>query len=86
MNNEDLELEATKGNIVFNLQPQSDILVKGGHGTEKIMVTESGTTANRPTRNLVVGQQFFDVTLRKPIWLYTTSPAVWVGISNSNSS
>lgn len=40
-------------------------------------VSESGTTAQRPTSNLWVGRMFFDTTLGKPIWLKTTAP-VWV--------
>ena len=36
----------------------------------------SDTTANRPI-DFIVGQQYFDTTLGKPIWL-KTSPSVWV--------
>ena len=31
-------------------------------------LTESGTTANRPTKYLWVGRRYFDTTLGKPIW------------------
>lgn len=34
--------------------------------------TESGPTANRPTKNLYIGRRFFDTTLGahgKPIWI-----------------
>ena len=34
----------------------------------KIPVVLSGTTANRPTSQRVVGQEYFDTTLGKPIW------------------
>ena len=29
---------------------------------------QSGTTANRPTKNLTVGLFYFDTTLGKPVW------------------
>lgn len=38
----------------------------------------SGTTANRPTNNLRVGQPFFDSTLGIPIWCKSLGPTVWV--------
>lgn len=31
-------------------------------------VYESGTTANRPVKDLWIGRPFFDVTLNRPIW------------------
>lgn len=31
-------------------------------------VSESGTTANRPTTQLWVGRMYFDTTLGKPVW------------------
>ena len=39
---------------------------------------QSGTTANRPTSRLWVGRPYFDTTLTLPIWVASTSPAVWV--------
>ena len=40
----------------------------------------SGTTANRPVKNLYIGQMYFDTTLGRPIWLgsYTAGVAAWV--------
>ena len=38
----------------------------------------NGLTATRPTASTYVGQQFFDTTLGKPIFLKQVSPAVWV--------
>lgn len=39
----------------------------------------SGTTAQRPTQNLYVGQFYFDTTLGKPVWLKTPGAVpVWV--------
>lgn len=38
-------------------------------------VISSGTTANRPTKNLWNGRTYFDTTLGKPIWYYGTG---WV--------
>jgi hypothetical protein len=43
----------------------------------KIQDVESGTTAARPTANLVTGQQYFDTTLNKPIWRNTANTG-WV--------
>lgn len=38
-------------------------------------VSESGTTANRPTANLWIGRPYFDTTLGKPVWYDGTN---WV--------
>lgn len=46
-------------------------------------VSESGTTANRPTTGLFVGRRYFDTTLGYPIWLKTVSPVVWVDATGS---
>lgn len=37
----------------------------------------SGTTVNRPTTKLIVGQMYYDTTLGKPIWCHQVSPIVW---------
>jgi hypothetical protein len=37
---------------------------------------QSGTTANRPTKQLWVGRTYFDTTLNLPIWVQAVSPAV----------
>ena len=47
-------------------------------------VSESGTTAQRPTTNLWVGRSFFDTTLGLPIWLKTVSPADWVDATGAS--
>lgn len=31
-------------------------------------ISNSGTSAQRPTENLYIGQFYFDTTLSKPIW------------------
>lgn len=41
-------------------------------------VQNSGPTASRPTRNMYVGKQYFDVTLGIPIWVQSLGPTVWV--------
>lgn len=42
-------------------------------------VSESGTTANRPSTRLFVGRPYFDTTLGKPVWVKTaTGTPVWV--------
>jgi hypothetical protein len=40
-------------------------------------LTESGTTADRPTKLLFDGRTYFDTTLTKPIW-YDETGAQWV--------
>jgi hypothetical protein len=47
---------------------------------QKILVatSSSGTTAQRPTSGLYVGQFFMDLGLGKPIWLKSTTGPVWV--------
>ena len=37
----------------------------------------SGTTAQRPTKDLFAGRQYYDTTLNKPIWLNSVRPTVW---------
>jgi len=46
--------------------------------TQNITTPASGTTANRPTFNLLVGTNYFDTTLGIPIWYNGT---VWVNSS-----
>lgn len=45
-------------------------------------VTQSGTTANRPTAFLWVGRRYLDKSLGanggKPIWVVSVNPNVWV--------
>ena len=41
-------------------------------------VSESGATANRPTKKLFVGRRYFDTTLGKPVYVKSLSPTVWV--------
>ena len=36
-----------------------------------------GITADRPTKDLFVGRQYYDTTLNKPVWLRSVRPAVW---------
>lgn len=38
----------------------------------------SGPTAQRPTRMIWVGRQYFDTTLGYPVWVKSVQPAVWV--------
>lgn len=44
-------------------------------------IGQSGATANRPTdssqNQLYIGQQYFDTTLGKPIWVKSKNPTVW---------
>lgn len=37
----------------------------------------SGITADRPTKDLFVGKQYYDTTLNKPIWLRSVRPNIW---------
>lgn len=37
----------------------------------------SGTTANRPTNGLTVGDWYYDSTLGLPIWVHSIGPVVW---------
>jgi hypothetical protein len=43
----------------------------------------SGTTAQRPTRNLTVGLQYFDTDLGKPIWCKDVA-GVWIDSAGTN--
>jgi hypothetical protein len=42
-------------------------------------LSQSGTTAQRPTSMLWLGRQYWDTTLNKPIWVQQVTPTVvWV--------
>lgn len=43
--------------------------------------TQSGTTANRPIYNLIVGTTYFDTTLNKPIWY---NGSIWVDATGTS--
>jgi hypothetical protein len=36
-----------------------------------------GTTANRPTAALRIGEFYYDTTLGYPVWVHSLSPTVW---------
>ena len=40
-------------------------------------IQQSGVTADRPTANLWVGRQFYDITLNKPVYVSAVNPTVW---------
>ena len=48
--------------------------------TQGTVIPASGTTNQRPTANLQVGQQFFDTTLNLPIWWTGTK---WINASGT---
>lgn len=39
-------------------------------------VVQSGTTAQRPTKNLWIGRMYYDTTLSKPIWVNAVTPSI----------
>jgi hypothetical protein len=39
-------------------------------------VGTSGPTAKRPTKQLYVGQVFYDTTLGYPVWVHQVSPSI----------
>ena len=47
-------------------------------------VSDHGTTANRPTKNLYIGRFYFDDTLGIPIWLKTVDPVDWVDATGAS--
>jgi hypothetical protein len=48
--------------------------------TQNITVPPSGTTADRPTGRLQVGQYYFDTTIGRPIWYNGTN---WINASGT---
>lgn len=44
-------------------------------------VISSGTTAQRPTKNLWTGRTYFDTTLGKPVWYYSSG---WVDATGAS--
>ena len=46
-------------------------------------LTQSGTTANRPTVFLWVGRPYFDTTLGKPIWYDANGTTGWCDSSGT---
>jgi hypothetical protein len=45
-----------------------------------LIIPESGTTANRPTQQVLIGQMYYDTTLQIPIWYNGT---VWKNASGT---
>lgn len=39
---------------------------------------QSGPTADRPTKVLWIGRQYFDTDLGIPVWVQSVRPTVWV--------
>jgi len=48
--------------------------------TQNITIPPSGTTANRPTERLEVGQYYFDTTLNRPIYWTGTN---WINAAGT---
>ena len=46
-------------------------------------ISDSGTTAERPTSSLWIGRQYFDTTLGQPIFLKTLAP-LWVDAAGND--
>ena len=44
---------------------------------------QSGPTAERPTKVLWIGRQYFDTTLGIPVWVDSVRPTVWVNASGA---
>ena len=47
-------------------------------------LTQSGTTAQRPTTFLWIGRPYFDTTLGYPVWVKSVGPTVWVNGSGAS--
>jgi hypothetical protein len=39
-------------------------------------IGQFGTTAQRPTRSLYIGQRYYDTTLGYPVWVHQVSPSI----------
>jgi len=48
--------------------------------TQAVSIPDAGATTQRPTANLLLGQQFYDITLGIPIWWNGT---VWKNASGT---
>jgi hypothetical protein len=48
--------------------------------TQNVTVPPSGTTANRPTERLQIGQYYFDTTIGRPIWYNGTN---WINAAGT---
>lgn len=40
-------------------------------------IQESGSTANRPVKNLWLGRRYYDTDLNKPMYVSSVNPTVW---------
>lgn len=40
-------------------------------------IQESGTTAQRPTKNLWLGRRYYDTTINKPVYVSAVLPTVF---------
>jgi hypothetical protein len=48
--------------------------------TQNVTVPPSGTTANRPTERLQIGEYYFDTTIGRPIWYNGTN---WINAAGT---
>jgi hypothetical protein len=48
--------------------------------TQNVTIPPSGTTANRPTERLQVGEYYFDTTIGRPIWYNGTN---WINAAGT---
>lgn len=46
-------------------------------------ISESGPSNRRPTKGLYVGKRYFDVDLRKPVYILQVAPIIWVDSSGN---
>lgn len=53
---------------IYSFNRLENMIVNLDSKVSGFMNTQVGTTENRPTENLTVGQMYFDTTLGKPIW------------------
>ncbi len=69
---------SSNGDIVLKLKPGKNLFLYNGYQTDKIQTTISGPSGTRPVNNILIGQQYFDTTIKKPIWVQSINPTVWI--------
>jgi len=73
-----LVITSTEGNIVFNMEANHNMQINNRNKTNNILSSQNGTTGHRPTHDLIIGDIYFDTTLKQPIWVSEINPAKWV--------
>ena len=80
----ELEISSKSGKLHINVEANRHVVINSGGVSNNVITTLNGATGSRPTHDLMIGDQYFDVTLGNPIWVKSIHPTVWVNAAGKN--